>query len=364
MISYLLPSRNRPDRLASTLRAIGRLSAAAHEPVGGAEVIVVDDASDPPVEVPPRLDNELPVGVVRRKSAEGAAARNAGAREAHGDWIVMLDDDSYPVDTGVIDAIADAEPDVAAIGAEIRLPDGSREQGGLPEVFVGCGAAVRRGPFLRAGGYDPSFHYYAEEYDLCAKLIRDDWRIVQDWRFRVRHEKVGDGRDVNVIVSRLVRNNGWVAQRYAPDDVREAALQEVFDRYSRIARNEGADFAYQRGLDEMMLAIDDQPRRPLSRERWDRFTGLAHARETLAAEPALAGSRVAVVDHGKNAWAVEAALAERTDCTIVEEPEADVLVIGTLSPGPMMDAWEARQSQGQSVVRPWTPAHVGAPASA
>ena len=45
--------------------------------------------------------------------------------------------------------------------------------------------------------------------------------------FRVLHRKVTANRDMNVILSRLVRNNGWVAQRYAPEVRRKEELREV-----------------------------------------------------------------------------------------------------------------------------------------
>ena len=88
---------------------------------------------------------------------------------------------------------------------------------------------------------------------------------------------------------------------------------------------------------------------------WDRFTGMTHVRTTLGEEPALSSARVAVVDEGKNAWVVHQVLAELPDCEIVDEPEADALVIGTLSPGPMMDAWEKRAAMDRPVLRPWIP---------
>ena len=68
---------------------------------------------------------------------------------------------------------------------------------------------------------------------------------------------------------------------------------------------------------------------------------------------------VAVVDAGRNSWVVEEALRERRDCTLADdEAGADVCVIGTLSPGPMLDAWERRRVPCRPVVRPWSPLHV------
>ena len=356
MLTYLLPTRDRPARLAATLRAIGSLSAAAHAAIGGAEVIIVDNASDPPVNVEVSLANGMPVRVIRRDSNEGAAARNIGAQAARGEWIVMLDDDSYPLDAQHIALLLEADEDVAAMGANIALLDGKREAGGLPEVFVGCGVALRRQAFLDAGGYDPSFDYYVEEYDLCAKLILNGWRIVHDLRFRVRHEKISVGRDMNRILWRLVRNNGWVAQRYAPAAWRQAELEEIVSRYGRIAMKENAAEGYSCGMSELLQTLDRQPHREMSIEQFDRFTVLTSARsvcERLSREGSLGNSiRVAIVDEGKNCWAVRQALVE-CGARLVKEPDRpDVRFIGTLSPGPMLDAFQRRMSLGENVMMP------------
>jgi GT2 family glycosyltransferase len=359
VISYLLPTRNRPEALSSTLEALADLSAHAHERVGGAEVIIVDNASDPPLKAPPRLGNGMPVSVVRLDVNAGAAARNVGATLARGEWLIMLDDDSYPLDVNHLWVITEVDEEVAAIGAEIHLPRSGREDGGLPEVFVGCGAAIRREAFLSAGGYDATFGFYAEEYDLCARLLLEGWRVVHDLRFRVLHRKVDDGRDMNLILRNLVRNNGWVMHRYAPRQGLKEALDVVFARYGSIARREGAMDGFNRGRRELEATVDEQQRRPMRRELFDCFTGLAHVRETLARSPNLSvETPVAIVDEGKHAWVVRQALSE-LEVEVVGERKAEALVIGTLSPGPMMDAWERRRGGrgggGPSVIMPWIP---------
>jgi GT2 family glycosyltransferase len=363
MITYLLPTRNRPERFAATLAALAGLSAGEHDRVGGAEVVVVDDGSDAPARGPKRLANGFAVEIVRLGAPRGAAARNEGAGVARGEWIVMLDDDSHPCGASAVAPIADAAPDVAAIGGEIVVPERTgraarREDGGLPEVFVGCGAIVRRSAFLAAGGYDPAFHYYAEEYDLCARLIAAGWRIVHDWRFRVIHEKTASGRDMNLIVQRLVRNNGWVVQRYAPAAERENSLATAIARCRAIAEREGARAGFAVGLAELFGSLDRQERRPLDGAQWARFTGLAAARATLAALPELAGAEVAVVDEGKHADLVRAALRERGAVVGREVSEGVRRMIGTLSPGPMMDAWDRRSALGERVLRAWTPRRI------
>jgi hypothetical protein len=85
MVTVVIPTRNRPRLLAT--RALP--TALAQEGVA-IEVIVVDDGSEPPVEVPgdPRarlIRHSIPRGV--------AAARNAGIGAAEGEWVAFLDDD-------------------------------------------------------------------------------------------------------------------------------------------------------------------------------------------------------------------------------------------------------------------------------
>jgi len=271
----------------------------------------------------------------------------------------MLDDDSYPLDAGHLRVLEEALDDVAAIGAEIFLPDGNHEAGGLPEVIVGCGAAIRTAMFLDVGGYDSDFHYYAEEYDLCAKLLLAGARVRHDRRFRVRHGKVSSRRDMNVILRNLVRNNGWVMQRYAPRHRREQAVCDVIARYGEIAIKEDAAWGYSQGMIELKRTQNEQPSRPMSEALFERFTGLTHVRTGFAQCAELAGRvRVAIVDEGKNAEIVRQALREVGARFAADEARADVLIIGTLSPGPVLDALQRRKQSDKPVVAPWTPGAV------
>ncbi len=365
-VSLLLPTRNRPDVLQRTLARIAALPLApmsrGGDGDGGCELVIVDNASEPAIDAPRTLRNGIEVTTVRLCDNRGAAGRNSGACAARGEWLLMLDDDSYPLDDAFFAVAANAPADVAAIGLNIRLPHGEREHGGLPEVIIGCGALVRRDAFLDAGGYDPAFQYYVEEYDLCARLIAAGWRIVHDMRASVRHEKVTAGRDMNHILHRLVRNNGWTLARYAPDAVRDRALAGTIERYRQIAAKEHAMAGFLAGLKELEDTMSAQPRSPLSTPQYDRLTGLAAARATLHHHAELASPvRVAIVRPGKHMWAVREALREMDTVELVaSEDEADVLVIGTLSPGPMLDAADDWRDCGKTVLMPWRPAGCGA----
>jgi GT2 family glycosyltransferase len=360
VICYVLPTRDRPAILQATLDALGAL------PPHDAGLIVLDNASREPVTLPSTLMNGIECRCVRLDANHGAAARNIGARMAgecwpNVDWIVMLDDDSAPRDLGHLDALRDAAPDVAAIAAEIFLPRmGTREAGGLPEVFIGCGVALRRAAMLDAGGYDESFNYYAEEYDLAAKLMLRGWRVMLDRRFRVDHQKSLSGRDMNVILRRLVRNNGWVARRYAPDAVLSRELSETLRRYRAIAKKENAELGFAIGRTELAWSLRRQERTPMPRDMWDRFSGMTEARASLQSAWTRHHFRTAsIIEPGKNARLIELALRELGTALEVDPLNAEALVIGTLSPGPLLDAWDRAitspdpRSTHERIISPW-----------
>jgi len=384
VISYVLPTRDRPAILAATLTALASL------PAHNAEVVIVDNASRVPPSVPLRLANGMGVTLLLRGRNDGAAARNEGvlAADPASEWIVMLDDDSAPTDLGVLGAISRARADVGAVAAEIFLeprPGGSaggghvltarRESGGLPEVFVGCGVAIRREAWNStargslSAGYDPAFGYYAEEYDLSARLLLAGWRIGFDRGFRVVHRKVSTGRDMDLILRRLVRNNVWTMARYAPAGARRRAIAGTIARYARIATLERAELGFGQGLGELALTLWRQPRRAMPSVIWEHFTGLSAARGAVQMESARRPFRTAaLVDEGKNAGVVLAALRE-LGVRVVRDPHAaEALVIGTLSPGPMLDALDAHVRQAPygspRVIAPWQMSPVAHTAAA
>lgn len=343
MISAIIPTRDRPTELARTLEELGRLTA---EDVG--EVIVVDNASRETPRVPSRLLMGQPVELIRLDENTGAAARNIGARRACGDWLLMLDDDSHPCGGDLGGTLYRQPGDVAAVTMDIHLSaKGCRESGGLPEVPVGCGVAYRRDVFLGVGGYDPSFGYYAEEYDLAAKLLLVGRRVAFEPSLRIDHRKVEAGRDMGLILGRLVRNNGWVLQRYAPEDERRNRINEMVERYERIAHKEGESAGFRAGLGELERTIDEQQRTPMNRALWDRFTGLSAARLAIGVARERDGFTSAkLIERGKHDWAVEQALHE-LGVEVCEDRTVEV--IATLSPGPMLDGLDRRPG----AIAPW-----------
>jgi GT2 family glycosyltransferase len=354
-ISYITCTRNRPGELAATLRTLDTLHRDRPEPV---EVVIADNGSDTPVrEAMPKTT--IPVRVVTLASNIGAAARNHAAAHAEHDWLVMLDDDSAPRDLGHLQALARAPEDVAVVTADITLPDGSRERGGLPEVLVGCGAAVRKRAYVDVGGYDPSFFFAAEEPDLCARLIAAGWHVQASPWFRVLHHKTSTNRDMDRMLRLLTRNQGVIVERTTPAHDRSFLRRDHIRRCAWIARKENALAGFRQGLAELRSLRPALKREPLSEHHFERFTGLYHARE--AVDQAMHAGRfqtARLVHEGKHAWAVRRALDEAGVRLVVNDDDADRLVIATLSPGPMLDALAALHAAGRGdrTIAPWTEA--------
>jgi GT2 family glycosyltransferase len=96
LVSIVIPTYARPERLRDCLAALARQTMAADT----FEVVVVDDGSPQPV-VPP-ADTALngpAVCVIRQQNAGPAAARNRGVQESRGELIALTDDDCLPSPT-------------------------------------------------------------------------------------------------------------------------------------------------------------------------------------------------------------------------------------------------------------------------
>lgn len=172
LLSIIIPTYNRPHLLP---RAVNSALAQTVEEI---EVIVVDDASPEPVQLPehPKLS------IVRLpQNSGGAVARNTGAKAAKGRWITFVDDDDelLPHMAQVsLDALAKTDlpkPVVVLSGIEVvnehgefvkkrfppTLPQGSHFR--FEKIESGKSfhckqtMVVERDVLLEIGGFDESF---------------------------------------------------------------------------------------------------------------------------------------------------------------------------------------------------------------
>ena len=183
-ISIVIPTYNRPEELAVCLRACSRLD----YPHDRFEVIVVDDGGVTPLdEVANQFRVLLTLRLLRQENAGPATARNRGAVEATGEFLVFTDDDCAPAPDWLTTLAAEfaASPD-CAVGGETAnaLPQnlysttsqllvsylltyyrGAPERG---QFFPSSNLAFPTKRFRDVGGFDVSFPRSAgEDRELC-----------------------------------------------------------------------------------------------------------------------------------------------------------------------------------------------------
>jgi GT2 family glycosyltransferase len=195
-VTIVVATRNRPDRLAETMRH--------HR----APVIVVDNGSDQPLRVPG-------ADVVRLDTNLGAAARNIGVERAGTRYVAFADDDSYwePGSLARAAALFRAHPATALLSAQVRVgaggrldpvsaqmaaaPLGTPPGAAGPSIlgFLACSVVVRRDAFLAAGGFRPRLFVYGEEALLAMDLAVAGWRLSYAPSLLVRHLPEPAGRN-------------------------------------------------------------------------------------------------------------------------------------------------------------------------
>src|SRR5436190_12313762 len=99
MISFIVPAYNEEHELSYTLAAIREGVSGATQPH---EIIVVDDAS---TDATPEIGAQAGAGVISIDRRQIAAARNAGARAAQGQYLFFVDADTRINRTHVAGAI-------------------------------------------------------------------------------------------------------------------------------------------------------------------------------------------------------------------------------------------------------------------
>lgn len=193
--SIVIPTRDRPALISKCLESIAGLD----PPPGGFEVVVVDDGSDPPLEIAPQWYDCLDLRLLKQHNTGPGGARNLGMAQARGRWVAFTDDDCRPA----------ADWLVALARRLEELPDaliGGRTLGAGPSTsfseanqfiselvyaiqnaepqqarfFASNNLAGPRYHLLENGGFDAAGFDLgaAEDRDLCARWLERGGRMV------------------------------------------------------------------------------------------------------------------------------------------------------------------------------------------
>jgi glycosyltransferase involved in cell wall biosynthesis len=195
LISVIIPTRLRPAQLRQSLTSLSQ----QNYPRDSWEVVVVQDGPEDAIEnVARELADGLPLRVFRQAHAGCGVARNTGAAQARGHFLVFTDDDClFPNGwlAGYARAFAE-RPDCIIAGRSInalaRNPysettqalmdylfsrfNASREQATLA---VGNNFGVPAAGFRELGGFSRTYYRTAaEDRDFCARWLRSGRQIL------------------------------------------------------------------------------------------------------------------------------------------------------------------------------------------
>ena len=177
-LSVVIPTHNRPDLARRLVRNLWRVD---REELNlgrdGLEVIVVDDASTPPLDLG---DNRCRTIHLDRNHGHSGAC-NAGAREARGRFIAFADDDTILLPGGWRALLSILEHDEAAwVGPQIIPPSSKPSHGSAVLTVEALSTAfivTRRERFEAVGVFNESVKALAD-YDISLRARHGGDRLL------------------------------------------------------------------------------------------------------------------------------------------------------------------------------------------
>jgi GT2 family glycosyltransferase len=175
MISVVVPTCRRPDLLS---RCLDRLAPGVQTlPADQYEVIVTDDG-EPTVKS--FVADRYPWATWSAGPRRGPAAnRNAGARQARGEWLAFTDDDCIPDSTWLAEFAKAIHEGCQVYEGMTTCKDGIQSPLDHSPVNTtggclwSCNIFISRAAFGSVGGFDEGFPYpYMEDADLRERLVK------------------------------------------------------------------------------------------------------------------------------------------------------------------------------------------------
>ncbi len=227
-LSIIIVSYNTSALLDQCLQSIEE----AQEPVGGMEIIVVDNASaDGSQEMVTRKYPAVKL-IALEENIGFSAANNRGARVAGGEFVLFLNSDTRLHEDAIVQPLSylEAHPRVGAITVRLYYPSGQRDPDnhrGFPtpwnalchftglsklfprdprfngyfqsyvdfeqihavDVIAGSFMMMSRLVYDQLGGWDETYFFYGEDIDFCYRIGRAGYKIIYYPHVEVLHYK-------------------------------------------------------------------------------------------------------------------------------------------------------------------------------
>ena len=244
-VAVCIATHNRRADLENTLAVLAHL-----DPPPAEVLITADGCTDGTVEW---LRAQYPHHrlTVNAQARGSTGSRDAMFRAATSDIVLILDDDSHPIETdflGRLPQLFESHPRAAVL----TFPQRSDEFPGslqatdfgpsyLAGTYVNCATAIRRAVFLELGGYPEEFRIAYDEPDFALRCVSAGWKVRYETSLTIRHHYSGVMRNEMRMHHTHARNELWSVWMRCP------APQLLAVALFRLARQFG--YAWKRGLD-------------------------------------------------------------------------------------------------------------------
>jgi GT2 family glycosyltransferase len=213
-VSIMITTRNRVGELRRTIQMLGKLDPSPDE-----ILITADGCTDDTAEF---VSSALPNAklIVNQTAIGSVASRDRMMREAKGDLVLALDDDSYPEQSHCIPRTVtffQQRSELAVLHFHQRTDEypetlagtkiGSEER--LTRSFANSGAVLRRSTYLQLPGFEPRFYHMYEEPDYALQCVAAGYDVLFSPIVTIRHHYSGRARDEIAIHHRHARNEFW-----------------------------------------------------------------------------------------------------------------------------------------------------------
>ena len=202
LVTINILSFNRKDELRNTLTKV------YEQDYKNIEVIVVDNASaDGSSEM---VKKEFPgIQVIQLEKNIGIAGWNEGFKVAKGEYVLVLDDDSYPKTKTIQDCLnlTKIDPLVGVVACDVynrrdnRLFSEFIHQDSITS-FVGCGALINSNIFRIIGFFDTDLFLYEHEVEFSMRVIDSGYKLVFSKNSLVIHNTSPQNRNIKNTVDR------------------------------------------------------------------------------------------------------------------------------------------------------------------
>jgi GT2 family glycosyltransferase len=245
-VSVMITTRNRAIDLRQTCLALKQLN-----PAPGEILITADGCTDNTMDV---VKHELPQAklIVNPTGQGSVASRDRMMREAGGEVVLALDDDSYPEQTDAIKhiiALFEKNPKLAVAHFPQRtdeypetLAQSDFGPARLTRSFANSGAVLRRSVYLSLPGFDAKFFHAYEEPDYALQCVAEDYEVLFTPVITIRHHFSVANRNEIRTHHRHARNEFWSTLIRCPfPQVLGLASYRIFSEF-RYAAKRGPDW--------------------------------------------------------------------------------------------------------------------------